>query len=168
MKDYNGVEIKSAEYHKEDYSDMIIQNPDNMSRDLAFKEYRRIIFDAMHLILPELGEQELNRAIEYSINKRLYNGQIGIVDAYRGEAFNKNTSMLPMVNYLLSRKPILTSFGCIFTQHGELPNPMYQLIQEFADRRDEYKKEMFKYEKGTEKFKKYNLLQLVSKVDTNA
>ena len=170
MADYDdmGVEIKSAEYHKEDYSSMHIENPDNVSKELAFKDYKDIISRMMHLVLPELGEGELNRAIEYSINKRMFNAQVGIIDTYRGDTFNKNTTMIEMVNYLTSRKPILTSFGCLFTQHGEVPNPMYNLIQEFSDRRDSYKNQMFQYDKGSELFNKYNLLQLISKVDTNA
>ena len=163
-----GVEIKSAEYHREDYSSMTIQNPDNISKEVAFKDYRGTMFRMMHLVLPELGDDELNRALDYSINKRLYNSQIGIIDSYRGDTFNKSMVMTEMVNYLVNRKPILTSFGCLFTQHGECPNPMYYLIQEFSDRRDAYKKEMFKYEKGSELFNKYNLFQLIAKVDVNA
>ena len=166
--DDDGIEIKSAEYHKEDYSSSIIQNPDNISKEIAFKDYRDTIFRMMHLVLPQLGEGELNRAIDYSINKRVYNDKIGIIDTYRGNTFDKQMIMTEMVNYLVNRKPILTSFGCLFTQHGECPNPMYLLIQEFSDRRDAYKKQMFQYDKGTEKFNKYNLLQAIAKVDNNA
>ena len=166
--DHNGVEIKSAEYHVEDYSSMELSNRIDLSGELAFRDYKDMMFRIMRLLVPSLGDGELERAINYSINKRAYNAQVEIQDSYRGEAFNKKSQMIQMVNYLMSRKPVLTSFGCIFTQHGEVPNPMYQLIQEFSDRRDEYKKEMFKYEKGSELFNRYNLLQLVAKIDNNA
>jgi len=159
--------IQSAEYHKEDYSDMMLHNGP-ISQELAFRDYRAMMFRIMRLLIPTLGDNELNRAIDYSINKRVSNFPAEIQDSYRGETFNKQTQLIQLCNYIMSRRPILTSYGCIYTQHGDVPNPMYQLIQEFSDRRDDYKKEMFKYEKGSELFNKYNLLQLVAKVDNNA
>lgn len=167
-RDQNGVIIQSAEYHREDYSSMELSNNIDISKELAFKDYRDMMFRIMRLIIPTLGDNELNRAIDYSINKRAYNAQVEIQDSYRGEAFNKKSQIIQTVNYIITRKPILTSFGCMFTQHGETPNPMYKLIQEFADTRDMYKKEMFKYDKGTELYNKYNMLQSLSKIDTNA
>jgi len=167
-RDQNGVIIQSAEYHREDYSSMELSNNIDISKEIAFKDYRDMMFRIMRLIIPTLGDNELNRAIDYSINKRAYNAQIEIQDSYRGEAFNKKSQIIQTVNYIITRKPILTSFGCMFTQHGDTPNPMYKLIQEFADTRDAYKKEMFKYDKGTELYNKYNMLQGLSKIDTNA
>ena len=73
-----------------------------------------------------------------------------------------------MVEYIASRKPIITSYGVVFTRHGEVPNPLSMLIEEFATERNNFKKEMLKYDKGTELYNRYNLLQLVAKVCTNA
>lgn len=151
---------------KESFEQLKINNPNDLSQELAFNDYKQQMFRIMSYIFPQLNQFELNRAIDWSINKRVKNSDIYINDNYR--EINTNTSTIAMVNYLLSRRPILTSFGCLFSQHGDVPNPLYQLIQEFADRRDTYKKEMFKYDKGSELYNRYNLLQLVSKVDTNA
>ena len=151
---------------KESFEQLKINNPNDLSQELAFNSYKQQMFRIMSYIFPQLNQFELNRAIDWSINKRVKNSDIYINDNYR--EINTNTSTIAMVNYLLSRRPILTSFGCLFSQHGDVPNPLYQLIQEFADRRDTYKKEMFKYDKGSELYNRYNLLQLVSKVDTNA
>ena len=151
---------------KESFKELKIIHPDDLSQELAFDSYKQQMTRIMRFLFPQLSYSELDRAINWSINKRVQNNDIYINDNYR--EINTNTSTIAMVNYILSRKPILTSFGCLFSQHGDVPNPLYQLIQEFADRRDNYKKEMFKYDKGSELYNRYNLLQLVSKVDTNA
>lgn len=151
---------------KESFKELKIFHPDDLSQELAFDSYKQQMTRIMRFLFPQLSYSELDRAINWSINKRVQNNDIYINDNYR--EINTNTSTIAMVNYILSRKPILTSFGCLFSQHGDVPNPLYQLIQEFADRRDNYKKEMFKYDKGSELYNRYNLLQLVSKVDTNA
>lgn len=138
----------------------------SVSESKAMDQYRSSMVRMMRLLIPELSEDELQRAIDYSINKRFKNTKVSIENNYKN--VEVNTNLLTMTEYILSRRPILTSYGCLFTRHGEVPNPLYQMIQEFVDTRDKFKKEMFKYPKGSEEFNKYNLLQLVAKVDTNA
>lgn len=138
----------------------------SVSESSAIKEYRDTMVRMMKLLIPQLSEGELYSAIDYSINKRFKNTDISIINNYRDKTVD--TNLLKMTEYILSRKPILTSYGCLFTQHGEVPNPLYQLIQEFVDTRDKFKKKMFTFTEGTEDYERYNLLQLVAKVDTNA
>lgn len=138
----------------------------NNSKNIIFDQYKKIMMRNMKYLLPQLSYDELEQAINYSINKRLINSDCQLKDTYRESIYN--TNMLELTEYIMRDKPIMTSFGCLFHRHGSTDNPMYQMIQEFADRRNRFKKEMLKYEKGSEKYKEYDLKQAIAKVDTNA
>lgn len=120
----------------------------------------------MKILMPELSDKELDRAIEWSMNRRIRDHQVEIDDNYHNQRTNIN--LIKLYEYIQERKPILTSYGCLFSRHGERPNPLYEMIQEFADRRNNFKKKMLQYPKGSEEYNRYNLNQLVAKVDTNA
>ena len=129
-------------------------------------KYKASLKRNMKILMPELGDSELDRAIDWSMNRRIRDHQVEIDDNYHNQRTNIN--LIKLYEYIQERKPILTSYGCLFTQHGERPNPLYEMIQEFADRRNNFKKKMLQYPKGSEEYNRYNLNQLVAKVDTNA
>lgn len=131
-----------------------------------FSKYKESLKRNMKILMPELGDSELDRAIDWSMNRRIRDHQVEIDDNYHNQRTNIN--LIKLYEYIQERKPILTSYGCLFTQHGERPNPLYEMIQEFADRRNNFKKKMLQYPKGSEEYNRYNLNQLVAKVDTNA
>lgn len=129
-------------------------------------KYKNILRRNIPLILQNIDQDELEEGINYSLEKRFKDSKCTINNNYKN--LTVNTSISKLTEYILSKKPIMTSYGCLFTKHGTVPNPIYDLITEFTDTRDKIKKEMFKYPKGSEMFKKYNLLQLLAKLDNNA
>lgn len=132
----------------------------------AVAPYKKIIHRIMPYLLPTIGEDELDRAINYSISKRFKNTKCSIHNNYKNKTFN--TDLLSLIEYIIDRRPIITSFGVLFTRHGEVPNPLAKMIEDFYLTRKGYKNQMFEYPKGSDLFKKYNLLQMVAKVSLNA
>ena len=136
------------------------------SQSIAFQDYKDTMRRNIKYLFPQLSNDELERAIEYSIDKRIINSACQLNDTYKNAVYN--TNMLELTEYIMHDRPILTSFGCLFHRHGDVDNPLYTMIQEFADRRNRFKKEMLKHKKGSEQYKHFDLAQAVAKVDVNA
>lgn len=136
------------------------------SQSIAFQDYKDTMRRNIKYLFPQLSNDELERAIEYSIDKRIINSACQLNDTYKNAVYN--TNMLEITEYIMHDRPILTSFGCLFHRHGDVDNPLYMMIQEFADRRNRFKQKMLKYKKGSEQYKHFDLDQSVAKRDTNA
>lgn len=142
-----------------------------MSIDIQVQEsqiaekYTEVVERMLHYMYPQLTTNDFRNAINYSINKRYRQEDCQLYDDYRNRKVNSN--LLELTEYIISRKPIICNYGVLFRQHGTVPNPMTKMIEKFMDNRGILKTEMFKYPKGSEDYEKYNLLQLLAKLDAN-
>lgn len=109
---------------------------------------------------------EIIEGIKYSINKRYKQIPVKLHNSYNETI--SDTEVLKLANELLQNGAIMTTQGVLFSRHGAVKNPFYNFIQYLLDKRDDAKKEMKKYPKGSELYQKYNLLQLNYKVACNA
>lgn len=132
----------------------------------AIKEYEQIMVDGLRHSFPLLNEDELRSAIQYSITNRLNNKEAYIENNYTKRTING--TVLDIISYIEKLEPIVTSSGVLFKKHKEADNPLSRMIMGFINQRAVYKKTMFKYPKGSEMFEKYNLLQLLEKLNANA
>ena len=128
-------------------------------------QYKNIMMNMLHLNFPLLTEVELAVVIDNSITKHFKDQAVTIENNYKKTKIE--TTLTRLTDYLADREPIFTSVGVMFNRHTNKPNPIYELIQGFIDARTATKKEMFKYPKGSENFEKYNLMQLLYKIDAN-
>lgn len=131
----------------------------------GIKRYQEMLFRMSSFIFTNLYSDELKEAIDYSINKRFKDSKCKVINNY-----NKKESELLLsefTNFINEKQPIMTPSGVMFKRHGTVPNPLSKMIEMFMDNRGIHKKEMFKYPKGSEMFERYNLLQLLDKIDCN-
>lgn len=119
--------------------------------------YKKTLSDCMRMYFPFVNSNDLNDAVEYSINKRYKKAKCKISNTYTKK--ESNLSLLSMADYIASKEPIVTAYGVLFKKHADVPNPMGAVVQQFLDKRSEDKAMMFKFPKGSEDFEKYNLLQ---------
>lgn len=135
------------------------------SKNKYLDEYRGIMKRLLSSYNDQLSNNDIDTIIEYSIKKRFTD-----FDAYiRNNYIKKNVNLSggEILEFLTKKDTIITSYGVLFKRHENSQNPMISVIQNFAKLRKMHKKEMFKYPKGSELFERYNLLQLLDKIDMN-
>lgn len=132
---------------------------------MFLEEYKKTLTRVIQMYYP-ISTEELSPIIDYSIQKR-YNqyDNVRLVDTYKNQETNIN--LLALTDWIMSKEPIVTSYGVMFKKKGTTPNPMSVVIDQFLDQRSIYKKKMFQYPKGSDEFEHYNLLQQLSKIDVN-
>lgn len=129
---------------------------------ITLDKYKQTMKECISLYYPNMKESDLDTILDYSINKRYRSEEATLNNSYTGKSVNK--TLLDFTDFILSKEPITTAFGTMFRRHGDVPNPMATVVQQFLDNRAIHKKEMFKYPKGSELFEKYNLLQSLDKI----
>ena len=138
----------------------------NITEHEIIMRYKNVMMESLQCSFPLLSQVELSDAINYSIVKRCKNGEAVIKNNYNHKQVN--TTVLEVLDYIMSCEPIVTSSGVFFKRHEDSDNPLARMIRSFVDLRKVHKKQMFEYPKGHEMFNKYNLLQLLDKLDGNA
>ena len=132
----------------------------------AIDGYRKIIFNGLKHSFPGLNNTELLNAIDWSISNRFKNSAASLDNNYTKKQLNG--TVIDILKYIDKLQPIITSSGVLFKKHKEAFNPLSKMIMSFIEKRTQYKKEMFKYPKGSVEFERYNLYQLLEKLNANA
>lgn len=135
-------------------------------KDKAVFLYKNTMYKMTKYMFPDLCYEDMDKAMNWSIKNRQTTTPVQLKNNYTGKEVN--LTLRDMTNYIYTKEPICTAWGVLFKHHGEVPNPLTHMIQQFMDQRGIHKSEMFKYPKGSEMFSKFNMLQLLDKIDCNA
>lgn len=133
---------------------------------VSIQKYHDTLARIAKVQFPFLTDIDIDRAIDYSINKRYKEEQCEIHNNYTNKTASMNLNQV--TDFMMEKKPILTNWGVMWKPKGSVPAPLLDLVKQFMDLRNEHKREMFKHPKGSELFNRYNLLQNLDKVDVNA
>ena len=131
---------------------------------MVLEKYKEDMTRMIQMIYP-VSKEELDPVLDYSISKRYKEYKSHLVNTYTNNTSSQ--TLLALADYIMSREPIVTSYGTMFKKHSAVKNPIAVVVDQFLSERGIYKKEMFKWPKGSEDFEKYNLLQQLSKIDAN-
>ena len=132
----------------------------------ALKEYYEVMTRVIKTNFPTLTYEDIHDVISYSCAKHYKDEQCKVYNNYLDKTVQM--TLKDLTNYIKEREVCITGWGVMFKHSTDAPNPLKKMIQMFMESRDVYKKEMFKYVQGSENFEKYNLLQLLAKLDANA
>lgn len=135
-------------------------------KNLAVKNYRDTAVDMLQLAFPTLTTTELEFAVDKAISENLTFHKATIDNSYK--KMTVDTTLPELAHYILSKRPIMTTYGVLYSKHADVPHPLYKMVDSFINTRDVVKKKMFQYPKGSFEFEKYSLLQLLYKLDANA
>ena len=127
------------------------------------QDYKRTMAENLQASFPGLDPSELDKAIEWVSMSKFVNKPAQLDNNYTKKTING--TVLDILTYIQNLEPIITSSGVLFKKHKEADNPLCKMIMGFLDQRAFFKKEMFKYPKGSAEFEKYNLLQLLEKLN---
>ena len=130
------------------------------------QKYIRTMMDGLKNSFPLLNINEIREAVEYSVINRYFNGPAVIDNNYTHKRIEG--TVIDVLKYIESLQPIITSSGVLFKQHKKSVNPLSKMIMGFLEKRAQYKKMMYQYPKGSEDFARYNLAQLLEKLNANA
>ena len=133
---------------------------------LIVDKYVEEVMRVVHLSFPHLTHNELVEATDYSIRSRFRDNIASIYNSYTDKRIE--VTLNNITNYIISREPIITSYGVMFKKHADCPNPLAQMVYDFLGQRKIAKDKMKTFVKGSEDFEKYNLIQSLFKIDCNA
>ena len=98
---------------------------------LAVKNYKETAIDLLQLAFPSLTQTELEYAVDRSIAEHMQWHEATIDNSYKK---SKAKITLPdLTNYILSKGPIMTNYGVLFTKHADIPHPLYKMVDGFIN-----------------------------------
>lgn len=119
-------------------------------------------------IYPYMTNEDIQKAVEYSVKKRYKEEYCNVHDNYRNR--NQKMTLLAVADYIRDKEPICTSYGVMFKRHTDKEHPLMYMIRSLMEARDKDKALMFKYLDlhDYEKAESYKMDQLLDKRNCNA
>lgn len=131
-------------------------------------QYTNEMCRSVKRIYPYMTDEDIYKAVQYSVQKRYKEQYCNIDDNYRHR--NTKMTLLAIADYIQDKQPICTSYGVMFKRHTDKEHPLMYMIRSLMEARDKDKALMFKYLDlhDYEKAESYKMDQLLDKRNCNA
>jgi hypothetical protein len=115
----------------------------HVTSDNKFVEkYVKRMVDLMCSTNPDWDKKKVKKIVLKMIEEQIENPRVILDNNYTGE--NRDTTLLSLLNWIIEREPIIAGNGTFYKNQNEALNPIAVMLDEWADNRKRFKKEMFK------------------------
>ena len=91
---------------------------------------------------PEWDKEDIKEIVEKMVVENFSNPQVHLDNNYTHE--ERDTTLLSVVDWALSQKPIIAGNGTFYKNHNIVKNPVAKMLDDMAAKRSAFKKQMFK------------------------
>ena len=137
----------------------------DIDKSPTLKAYKDKMREVLSLYYPTYPLSLIDEAIDEHIINKFKDSKAFVDNSYTKK--NTETTLLAISDFIDKKDPTCTSMGTLFKNQEQERNLMFETMDSFLALRKIHKKEMFKYPKGSKEFMKFNLLQLLDKIDAN-
>ncbi len=113
----------------------------------------------------DIDDKKLNKLLDEIIGMTLKNPKVGIINNYLNKVVK--TDVLSLIDTIDNNNLIIGGSGVLYQPHGVKENPLIHFIMKNMSLRSEFKKLRKNYDKGTDEWSMYDILQLIVKILIN-
>lgn len=139
-------------------------------KDLFLKKYKEKMLKTMLQLNPTWKKKDVEKIIEKTIEKRLRDPDIVLDNNYTHQ--QKQTTLISVLDWAMDRKPLIAGNGTFYKNQNEALNPIRAMLDEWADNRSAFKKQMFgageTYGVDSRQYKDFDRKQLNEKINMNS
>lgn len=138
-----------------------------MTRAKFTARYVDELTSQLRLIYPTLEEEKLKGFVRTICRRKFKNPTVKIVDDNKNV---KTMNLVQFIDYIETEVPILSGFGTLYRQHGDLSSLLYVLVNDLIKLRKDAKNEMFKHINDEDPTMRmmFNTMQLTYKLLNNS
>lgn len=138
-----------------------------MARAKFTARYVDELTSQLRLIYPTLEEEKLKGLVRIICRRKFKNPTVKIVNDNKNV---KTMNLVQFIDYIETEVPILSGFGTLYRQHGDLSSLLYVLVNDLIKLRKDAKNEMFKHINDEDQTMRmmFNTMQLTYKLLNNS
>ena len=115
-----------------------------MTGNAFIERYISSMKEVMVKMNPDVDDNEIENIIRDTVEKKIQNPTVILDNNYTHET--RETNLLSVLNWVETRKPIICGNGTFYKNQDEAINPTAVMLDDFAIKRSDFKKQMFAVE----------------------